>query len=131
MSRVALQAEKMNHHPEWFNVYNKVITVSTLWFRSYIVIMIEVSLTVLNLFGIHNRNCALYNQTVMLCLICLSYCRDFTMLQLVYNKLQTHRYQSTSDKGRFFFSCQTICSGSGERPTKSLKHTSLVREGGK
>lgn len=26
MSRVALQAEKMNHHPEWFNVYNKVIT---------------------------------------------------------------------------------------------------------
>ncbi|XP_054998628.1 pterin-4-alpha-carbinolamine dehydratase 2 isoform X1 [Sorex araneus] len=24
MSRIALQAEKMNHHPEWFNVYNKV-----------------------------------------------------------------------------------------------------------
>ncbi|XP_048190360.1 pterin-4-alpha-carbinolamine dehydratase 2 [Perognathus longimembris pacificus] len=24
MSRVALQAERMNHHPEWFNVYNKV-----------------------------------------------------------------------------------------------------------
>jgi pterin-4a-carbinolamine dehydratase len=24
MSRVALKAEKMNHHPEWFNVYNKV-----------------------------------------------------------------------------------------------------------
>ncbi|XP_020028499.2 pterin-4-alpha-carbinolamine dehydratase 2 isoform X4 [Castor canadensis] len=24
MSRVALQAEKMNHHPEWANVYNKV-----------------------------------------------------------------------------------------------------------
>ncbi|XP_036137790.1 pterin-4-alpha-carbinolamine dehydratase 2 isoform X4 [Molossus molossus] len=24
MSRVALQAEKMNHHPEWFNAYNKV-----------------------------------------------------------------------------------------------------------
>ncbi|XP_053528712.1 pterin-4-alpha-carbinolamine dehydratase 2 isoform X2 [Artibeus jamaicensis] len=23
MSRVALQAEKMNHHPEWFNAYNK------------------------------------------------------------------------------------------------------------
>ncbi|KAI4473612.1 hypothetical protein M0802_016025 [Mischocyttarus mexicanus] len=30
MSRVALQSEKMNHHPEWFNVYNKVnITLST------------------------------------------------------------------------------------------------------
>lgn len=25
MSRVALQAEKMNHHPEWFNAYNKVM----------------------------------------------------------------------------------------------------------
>ena len=24
MSRVALKAESMNHHPEWFNVYNKV-----------------------------------------------------------------------------------------------------------
>ncbi|KAM3868545.1 pterin-4-alpha-carbinolamine dehydratase 2 [Diretmus argenteus] len=30
MSRVALQAEKMNHHPEWFNVYNKVqVTLTT------------------------------------------------------------------------------------------------------
>jgi len=24
MSRAALHAEKMNHHPEWFNVYNRV-----------------------------------------------------------------------------------------------------------
>lgn len=24
MSRVALIAESMNHHPEWFNVYNRV-----------------------------------------------------------------------------------------------------------
>ncbi|XP_054943291.1 pterin-4-alpha-carbinolamine dehydratase 2-like [Physeter macrocephalus] len=24
MSQVTLQAEKMNHHPEWFIVYNKV-----------------------------------------------------------------------------------------------------------
>ncbi|MGL4767983.1 MAG: 4a-hydroxytetrahydrobiopterin dehydratase [Formosimonas sp.] len=24
MTQVALQAEKMNHHPEWFNVYNRV-----------------------------------------------------------------------------------------------------------
>ncbi|XP_012273274.1 pterin-4-alpha-carbinolamine dehydratase [Orussus abietinus] len=30
MTRVAMQAEKMNHHPEWFNVYNKVqITLSS------------------------------------------------------------------------------------------------------
>lgn len=30
MSGVALLAEKMNHHPEWFNVYNKVqVTMST------------------------------------------------------------------------------------------------------
>ena len=24
MTRVALEAEKMNHHPEWFNVYSSV-----------------------------------------------------------------------------------------------------------
>lgn len=24
MTQIALWAEKMNHHPEWFNVYNKV-----------------------------------------------------------------------------------------------------------
>jgi 4a-hydroxytetrahydrobiopterin dehydratase len=24
MTRVAMKAEKMDHHPEWFNVYNKV-----------------------------------------------------------------------------------------------------------
>lgn len=30
MTRVALQAEKMNHHPEWFNVYKTVnVTLTT------------------------------------------------------------------------------------------------------
>lgn len=30
MTRVALMAEKMNHHPEWFNVYKRVdITLTT------------------------------------------------------------------------------------------------------
>lgn len=30
MSRSALVAEQLNHHPEWFNVYNKVsVTLST------------------------------------------------------------------------------------------------------
>lgn len=30
MTKVALVAEKMNHHPEWFNVYNRVdVTLST------------------------------------------------------------------------------------------------------
>jgi 4a-hydroxytetrahydrobiopterin dehydratase len=30
MARVALQAEKLDHHPEWSNVYNKVsITLAT------------------------------------------------------------------------------------------------------
>jgi 4a-hydroxytetrahydrobiopterin dehydratase len=29
MTSAAIEAEKMNHHPEWFNVYNKVIVELT------------------------------------------------------------------------------------------------------
>lgn len=30
MTRVALKADQMDHHPEWFNVYNRIeVTLST------------------------------------------------------------------------------------------------------
>lgn len=29
MTKVAIAAEKMNHHPNWFNVYNKVTIALT------------------------------------------------------------------------------------------------------
>ena len=29
MSQIAIWAEKLNHHPEWFNVYNKVVVQLT------------------------------------------------------------------------------------------------------
>lgn len=41
MTRVALLAEKMDHHPEWFNVYNKlqVCIVKLHLFKHHLLIM--------------------------------------------------------------------------------------------
>ena len=36
MSEIAIKAEQMNHHPEWFNVYNKLeVTLTTHGVTSY------------------------------------------------------------------------------------------------
>lgn len=45
MTKIALHAEKLNHHPEWFNVYNKV----------------EIDLTTHEADGISSRDFALAN----------------------------------------------------------------------
>jgi len=29
MTRAAMEIEKMNHHPEWFNVYNRIVVELT------------------------------------------------------------------------------------------------------
>ena len=29
MTRAAMEIEKMNHHPEWFNVYNRILVELT------------------------------------------------------------------------------------------------------
>ena len=34
MTRVALKADKVDHHPEWFNVYNKVRTLYKIFIYS-------------------------------------------------------------------------------------------------
>ncbi|XP_032848258.1 pterin-4-alpha-carbinolamine dehydratase isoform X1 [Tyto alba] len=36
MTRVALQAEKVDHHPEWFNVYNKEAFIPLCPLTSYL-----------------------------------------------------------------------------------------------
>lgn len=93
MSRVALQAEKMNHHPEWFNVYNKV-NVSTFQPKPLMVP------TVLPLFSLSGD---IY-----------SYDAPVDLLQIT-NTFKISQPWIKSD----FFSCQTIPAGSGELSARS------------
>lgn len=123
MSRVALQAEKMNHHPEWFNVYNKVIYFLTILPKSQFVLVIDKPLTVLHLFSIpFQKSQCVESESLPVCITATD-----TTLWLVYYKLLTDQDQSSMDKVRYF-SCQTIPAGSGELSTQSLKHTPFVRE---
>lgn len=51
MTKIALYAEKVNHHPEWFNVYNKV----------------KVELTTHDASGITNKDIALAENMDLVC----------------------------------------------------------------
>jgi 4a-hydroxytetrahydrobiopterin dehydratase len=44
MARVAIMAERMDHHPEWLNVYNRVeVTLSTHDARGFTMLDIEMA----------------------------------------------------------------------------------------
>ncbi|TWW78093.1 Pterin-4-alpha-carbinolamine dehydratase [Takifugu flavidus] len=56
MSRVALQAEKMDHHPEWFNVYNKVNTYIKDYVTLTFVLQVQITLSTHDCGGLSQRD---------------------------------------------------------------------------
>ncbi|KAJ8795009.1 hypothetical protein J1605_018596 [Eschrichtius robustus] len=56
MTRVALQAEKLDHHPEWFNVYNKVQSVESAGPESLVLFQVHITLSTHECAGLSERD---------------------------------------------------------------------------
>ncbi|OWK08099.1 hypothetical protein Celaphus_00008254, partial [Cervus elaphus hippelaphus] len=56
MTRVALQAEKLDHHPEWFNVYNKVLLVESAGLESLVLFQVHITLSTHECAGLSERD---------------------------------------------------------------------------
>ena len=68
MSRVALHADKHDHHPEWFNVYNKVI-IFIYFFNWYYLLVnskVQVTLSTHDVSGLSQKdvNLAKFMETI-------------------------------------------------------------------
>lgn len=57
MTRVALYADKVDHHPEWFNVYNKVdITLTSHFCNGISKKDIDLAKTIDNIYSTTGKN---------------------------------------------------------------------------
>ena len=57
MTRVALKADKVDHHPEWFNVYNKVLISNNHYFiTSSLLLQVQITLATHDCGGLSSRD---------------------------------------------------------------------------